>query len=84
MSDTVELSVNGRVVRARRGSTVASALLSADETAFRSSPTGQVRAPLCGMGICFECRVTVDGVPHQRACLTLVREQMRIATGDRA
>jgi sarcosine oxidase subunit alpha len=33
--------------------------------------SGMPRGPLCAMGICFECRVTVDGVPHQRGCMIL-------------
>jgi sarcosine oxidase subunit alpha len=33
------------------------------------------------MGICFECRVTVNGVPHRRACLETVTEGMEIETG---
>lgn len=80
MSDTVEISVNGRRVRAVRGATVAAALLDANELAFRVSPTDERRAPLCGMGICYECRVTIDGVPHRRACLTLVAEGISILT----
>ncbi|MBS1787768.1 MAG: FAD-dependent oxidoreductase [Acidobacteria bacterium] len=36
--------------------------------AFRRSVTGEARAPLCGMGICFECRVTINGQPHSRSC----------------
>jgi sarcosine oxidase subunit alpha len=46
----------------------------------RLSVSGERRAPLCGMGICFECRATVDGVPHQRTCLLMCREGMEILT----
>ncbi|MGQ5522045.1 (2Fe-2S)-binding protein [Chitinimonas sp. PSY-7] len=42
----------------------------------RNSVSGEPRAALCGMGVCFECRVTVDGQPHQRACQLLVRDGM--------
>ncbi|PHV12596.1 (2Fe-2S)-binding protein [Chitinimonas sp. BJB300] len=42
----------------------------------RRSASGEPRAALCGMGVCFECRVTVDGQPHQRACQLPVREGM--------
>ncbi len=35
---------------------------------FRRSVTGETRAPLCGMGICFECRVTINGQAHSRSC----------------
>ncbi|MGH2899930.1 MAG: (2Fe-2S)-binding protein [Solirubrobacteraceae bacterium] len=80
MSASVELVVNGRTVRAESGSTVASTLFNAGELAFRSSPSGATRAPLCGMGICYECRVTIDGVAHQRACMTVVRSGMSIET----
>jgi sarcosine oxidase subunit alpha len=49
---------------------------------FRRSRGGSPRAPLCGMGICFECRVEIDGAMHQRACMILAREQMRVRTDD--
>ncbi|HBY64443.1 MAG TPA: hypothetical protein DEH78_31880, partial [Solibacterales bacterium] len=42
--------------------------------AFRTSVGGQPRAPLCGMGVCYECRATVEGVPHVRTC--------QVALGD--
>jgi len=77
----VRLTVNGREVRATAGASVAAALLDAGVTALRVSPTGEHRAPVCGMGVCFECRVTIDGVPHQRACLRAVRDGMSVVTG---
>jgi NADPH-dependent 2,4-dienoyl-CoA reductase/sulfur reductase-like enzyme len=36
---------------------------------FRTSVTGEPRAPLCGMGVCYECRVTLAGEAHQLACM---------------
>lgn len=83
-ADVVELTVNGRAIRAVQGSSVASALLDAGVTEFRASPSGEARAPVCGMGVCFECRVTIDGVPHQRACLVLARAGMTVMTGKSA
>lgn len=47
----------------------------------RRSVTGQMRAPLCGMGVCQECRVTVDGRAHVLACQTLCRSGMVVETG---
>ncbi len=41
---------------------------------LRRSATGEPRGPLCGMGTCFECRVTIDGVPHRRSCAEIVRD----------
>jgi D-hydroxyproline dehydrogenase subunit gamma len=81
VSATVEINVNGRTVRADHGSTVAAALLSLGESTFRISESGEPRAPLCGMGTCYECRVTIDGVEQQRACLVRVRPGMRVLAG---
>ena len=81
MSDGhVDLIVNGRAIAAPIGTTVAAALLNAGVHAFRVSESGEARAPLCGMGICYECRVTIDGVPHRRACMTLVAADMQVST----
>jgi sarcosine oxidase subunit alpha len=80
VSDTIEIVADGKPIRAERGSTLASALLNAQHHAFRRSVSGEPRSPLCGMGICYECRVTVDGVAHQRACMIVVEPGMRVDT----
>jgi len=81
MSETVALIINGRTVRVASGATLAAALINVGELGFRTSPSGDMRAPLCGMGICQECRVTVDDSAHQRACMTPVRAGMNVVTG---
>ena len=68
-----------RVVRA--GISLAAALLELDVVAFRRSVSGEPRAPLCGMGICYECRVEVDGVAARRACLVTVEDGLLVRTG---
>jgi sarcosine oxidase subunit alpha len=60
---------------------VAAALLNAGVLGFRRSVSGEPRGPLCGMGTCQECRLTIDGSAQQRACLRTVRQGMRIETG---
>ena len=77
----VEITVNGRAIRVTENVSVASTLLDAGIAAFRVSSSGEARAPVCGMGVCFECRVTIDGVPYQRACMIRVRPGMTIMTG---
>jgi predicted molibdopterin-dependent oxidoreductase YjgC len=77
----VTIAVDGRPVPAPEGATVAAALVAAGVSRFRTSVTGSPRGPLCAMGICHECRVTIDGVPHRRACLVEVAPGMRIETG---
>jgi sarcosine oxidase subunit alpha len=73
-----EISVNGRAIAASAGMSVAAALTSAG-IACRTSATGQPRNPLCGMGICFECAATVDGVPLQRTCQLICRPGMEVS-----
>ena len=81
MSLGVTILVDGVPRRADANATLAASLFASGVTAFRRDLSGQPRAPLCGMGTCFECRVTVDGVADVRACLEPVREGMRIETG---
>ncbi len=81
MPESVALSVDGRAVASERGITVAAALENAGAAACRASVTGPRRAALCAMGVCFECRVTIDGIAHRRACMEMVREGMAIETG---
>lgn len=81
MAEPVRISVNGKACEARAGETVAAAVAREGECSTRVSVSGQRRGPLCGMGICFECRVTVDGVEHERSCVRRVAEGMKIWTG---
>ncbi|MGE7956673.1 2Fe-2S iron-sulfur cluster-binding protein [Pseudomonas sp. NPDC089530] len=59
------------------GLSVAAALAASGDERTRTSCTGQPRAPFCGMGICQECRMTIDG-RRQLACQTLCREGMHV------
>ena len=77
---TVAFVVDGEPRRAVAGSSVAAALLNAGIWRVRDAVDGAPRAPLCGMGICYECRVTIDGEAHRRACLVPVAEGMIIRT----
>jgi D-hydroxyproline dehydrogenase subunit gamma len=76
----LSLCINGISVTVPDGITVASAVMLAGESAFRHSISGEPRAPLCGMGICFECRLIVDGLAHARSCQILAREGMDVRT----
>ncbi|MFY9748587.1 MAG: 2Fe-2S iron-sulfur cluster-binding protein [Acidobacteriaceae bacterium] len=78
---SIPVTVNGAIIRVVPGTTVAAAVLQAAQTA-RVSGSGEPRGPLCGMGICFECRVTIDGVPHQRSCMMLCTPGIRVTTEE--
>ena len=78
MTDPIQIRVNGKPVRVERGTVVAAAVTLAGETRFRKSVLGQPRGPLCGMGICMECRVTINGKLYCRSCQTLCEEGMEV------
>lgn len=78
----VGLTVDGETVSCPADITVAAALLNLGKWRFRRSVSGRPRTPLCGMGTCHECLVTVDGDRHRRACMIPVRAGMRIETDD--
>ena len=82
MREIIQVAVNGMEVAVQSGTTVAAAVLQCGVSSFRRSVTGEPRGPLCGMGICFECRVTVDGVPHTKSCQALCRPGMEISTDE--
>lgn len=75
-----EVIVNGASMMVPDGITVAAAVTMAGEKAFRHSVSGEPRGPLCGMGICFECRVTINGNPHARSCQIPIQSGMDIRT----
>ena len=76
----IMLMVNGKKILAYEGESVHAALIAAGIQNFRITKTGESRGVLCGMGICYECLVTIDNIPDQRACMTMVRDNMEIIT----
>lgn len=66
-----------RALEVADGTTVAAALALAGDDTAHTSCTGAARAPFCGMGMCHECRVTIDG-RRRLACQTLCREGMQV------
>jgi len=77
---TVSLRVNGQAVHVPAGASVAAAILQAG-VPFRRSVSGEPRSAFCGMGICEECRATVDGVLNARTCQRLATDGMEIVAG---
>jgi sarcosine oxidase subunit alpha len=73
--------VDGVATPARDGDSVAAALLASGHAACRESAvSGAPRGPYCLMGVCFDCLVAIDGVGNRQACMTLVRDGMRVDT----
>jgi len=74
----ITIYIDQRPVRVKAGISVAAALAIAGDGLTRYSVSGEPRAPLCGMGVCHECRTTINGVAHQLACQTPCVEGLRI------
>jgi predicted molibdopterin-dependent oxidoreductase YjgC len=76
----VTITVDGRAVRAFEGESVATALLAAGIRRLRSGPGGGPRGMFCGMGVCQECVVEVDGATVP-SCQARVAEGLSIRLG---
>lgn len=76
----LSISINGRRMEVAVGTTVAAAIVEAGLNS-RISVRGEPRQPLCGMGICYECRAEIDGRPQQRTCQIVCQAGMRVITG---
>ena len=76
--NALEISVDGEQIPAYDGETVAAALIASGRHVFRLSHGEEPRGFYCGMGVCFDCLVTVDGQQNTRACMTYVHQDMQI------
>lgn len=81
MPNAVALKVNGVSLEVAPGTTVAVAAMQMGQPC-RLSVSGTPRGPLCGMGICFECRMTINGVLHCRTCQILCEAGMDVTTNE--
>jgi sarcosine oxidase subunit alpha len=80
MCDRITVSVNGKPVSVPAGSLVAAAVARAGLPSFHTSVHQEPRGPLCGMGVCFDCCVTINGKAYSRSCLILCEEGMEVRT----
>jgi predicted molibdopterin-dependent oxidoreductase YjgC len=79
--ERIALSVNGQFVEAYAGESVSTVLLTAGHLVFQQDAEPHLpRSLFCGMGVCYNCMVTIDGVPNMRACITPVAAGMVIET----
>ncbi|MBP2079257.1 (2Fe-2S)-binding protein [Oceanobacillus polygoni] len=75
----VQITYNGKSYLAFEGETIAAALLANQIRILRYTEKGKApRGIYCGIGHCYECRVTVDDERSVRACITRVKDQMKI------
>jgi predicted molibdopterin-dependent oxidoreductase YjgC len=77
----VNITVDGKVIPAVDGEPIASALIAAGIMTFRRTRvTKEPRGYFCGIGLCSDCMMVVDGVPNVRTCITPVKDGMAIET----
>ena len=81
MPEPMTITVNGTAIVVPHGATVAVAIAMAG-AACRKSVSGEPRGPLCGMGICFECRAGVNGQSHCPTCQILCQPGMQVRTDE--
>jgi len=75
----IRLLVNGKEVIAYEGETVFAALIASGRWVFRKTPRlGEGRGPFCGMGTCYDCLVTINGMPNQRSCMIEAEDGMTV------
>jgi predicted molibdopterin-dependent oxidoreductase YjgC len=72
------ITFDGMPLDAFQGESVAACLLRHGISFTRLTPSGAKRAPYCLMGACFECTMSIDGRNNVQACLTPVKNGMRV------
>lgn len=78
---TIEFTFNGEKLSAVPGQTVGAAILDSGKRSLRTTRfENKPRGIFCGIGICFDCLVSIDGVANQRACLVSVQPNMNVQT----
>lgn len=78
----VSFTFAGRQLTGPEGLPVALALGLEGILSFSQHDCPQPRGVYCGIGHCYECRVTIDGVPHLRSCLVLLKKDMVVEPED--
>ena len=81
MTQTIPIEFEGTTLHARPGETLAAALIAHGVQDFRTTVSGQPRGVFCGMGVCQDCLVEVDGVANRRACMTKVEKPLTVRRG---
>ena len=80
MVNEATFTFDGAAIPAPGALSVAAALTRAGIRGFRRTEAGAARGVFCGMGVCQDCLVTVDGQPNRRACMTPARAGMKVET----
>ena len=77
----IKFTFDGESINAITGQSVAAARLAANQRALRKTRfNNNDRGVFCGIGVCFDCLVVIDGITNQRACLIEAKPGMKVQT----
>lgn len=82
IGEPLTIRFGGKPIETMAGQTVLAALVAAGELVCRTTFGGARRGMFCGMGVCQDCIVSIDGHANQRACMTPVRDGMIVTMGE--
>lgn len=79
MTKKISFTYNEKEFSCEPGQSIAAALIASDTRELRTTRFGhEPRSIFCGIGICYDCVVVVDGVASQRSCLIEVKQGMKV------
>ena len=83
MSEQISFTFNGTYVKCEQGQSIAAAVINTGNLALRTTRFGEEpRSIFCGIGICFDCVVVIDGVANQRSCLIAAKHGMKVESSS--
>jgi len=74
------IDVDGQKITAHKGETVAAAMIAAEKRVFNRTAQGKAQGLYCGIGLCWNCIMEINGIPNTRACQTLATPGCRVRT----
>lgn len=77
-------TLDGEPIWAVTGQTITEAIIASGRKILRVSKQGTPQGAFCGMGVCFGCRMIVDGIPNIRTCITPVTPDCKVQTQNEA
>jgi aerobic-type carbon monoxide dehydrogenase small subunit (CoxS/CutS family) len=78
-----DITVDGEPIRVPKGRSLAAALIESGRPAWRTTRrSAELRGISCGIGVCFDCLVTINGTPGVRACLVDVEDGDQVTTEE--
>lgn len=79
-----EIELDGQALTAKKGQTIAEALMAQGQRVCGKTRKGAKRGVYCGIGLCYECRMIVNGIPNVRTCMTPATPGCKVTTQEDA